>query len=486
MQQGNHPTPFIGRQTELAHFQHVSELNSASLVVINGRRRVGKSRLVQEFANDYGPYFVFSGLPPESSMTAQDQRDHFARLCGQYFGLPGLRATDWGDLFSLLAKQTQAGKVIILLDEITWMADDDPTFLGKLKTAWDTEFKNNPNLVLVLCGSISAWIDKHILRSTGFLGRPSLHITLKELPLTDCECFWGAHRKQVSSYEKLKILSVTGGIPRYLELINTTLSAEANIQFLCFNPDAPLINEFQYIFSDIYGKRNIIYAPIVEALSKHHSMTQTMISQATGIAQSGNLGEYLNDLVLGGFISRNHTWHIETGNISKLSEYRLKDNYTRFYLKYIHPNREQILKGHFKQHSLSSLENWEVLLGLQFETLVLNNYSAIIQQLHIPPEEIVFDNPYFQRKTTRKPGCQIDYLIQTRFNTIYLCEIKFRKNLIGNEIIPDIQEKIQRLKLPKRFSVRPVLIHVNGVTDNLKNSRYFSNIIDFGELLNSE
>ncbi len=109
----------------------------------------------------------------------------------------------------MLAKQCAHGRVVITLDEISWMADDDPTFLGKLKSVWDLHFSNNNELILILCGSVSSWIDKEILSSTGYLGRPSLHMTIKELPMPDCNKFWGNTRNNISSYEKFKILSLT-------------------------------------------------------------------------------------------------------------------------------------------------------------------------------------------------------------------------------------------------------------------------------------
>jgi hypothetical protein len=100
------------------------------------------------------------------------------------------------------------------------MGSLDPTFLGKLKNAWDLQFSNNSKLILILCGSVSSWIEKNIIKSTGFLGRPSLYLTLEALPLSDCDHFWDGKGHGISIYEKLKILSVTGGVPRYLELIN--------------------------------------------------------------------------------------------------------------------------------------------------------------------------------------------------------------------------------------------------------------------------
>jgi uncharacterized protein len=163
---------------------------------------------------------------------------------------------------------------------------------------------------------------------------------------------------------------------------------------------------------------------------------------------------------------------------SKLHNFRLKDNFLRFYLKHIFPNQEKI-----KKNNISVPVNWSSILGLQFENLVLNNRKKIIENLNIPMENIVNENPYFQRSTKFQSGCQIDYLIQTRFSSLFLCEIKFKKNEIGTEIISEIEEKINKLKTPRNFSIRPVLIHVNGLSDELLEKDYFYKTIDFSQML---
>ena len=135
----------------------------------------------------------------------------------------------------------------------------------------------------------------------------------------------------------------------------------------------------------------------------------------------------------------------------KLSRYRLSDNYLRFYLKYIGPNRAKIEQGKVPDRCLNNLPGWEGIMGLQFENLVTHNYKTLWEMLNIPTEEIVMDGPFFQSPTTKQPGCQIDYMIQTRFHTLYLCEIKFKKDLIGKKIIEEMEEKRKRLKYRGTF-----------------------------------
>ena len=99
--------------------------------------------------------------------------------------------------------------------------------------------------------------------------------------------------------------------------------------------------------------------------------------------------------------------------------------------------------------------------------MVVASRKLVWKHLPFSAADIVNDNPYFQRKTIRTKGCQIDYLIQTRYNNLFVCEIRFSRNTIGEQIIEEMKEKISRLSLPRGFSCWPVFIHVNGVSDSV-------------------
>ncbi len=468
--------PFFGRKRELEILQRLLSKRSASLVVIKGRRRIGKSRLAEEFGKNLKAY-SFVGLPPEKKVTALHQRKSFALQMQDQLQIPGIRTDDWSHLFWHLSNATKTGRILIILDEINWMGDKDPTFLGKLKSAWDKEFKKNPQLIMILSGSMSSWIEKNILSSTGFLGRISTDMTLEELPLPVCNQFWHPREYLISSYEKFKVLSVTGGIPRYLEEIRPSWTAEENIRALCFEKEALLFKEFDRIFSDLFSKRSETYKKIVQRLAEGSAYLDD-ICKALNVEKSGTVSDYLDDLVMTGYVSRDYTWNLITGKPTKLSQYRLKDNYLRFYLKVIEPNRHKILND-----ELILPMAWDIIMGLQFENLVLNNRRNIKEFLQLSSEHIIFDNPYFQTKTKNREGCQIDYMIETKFQTLHLCEVKFSREKIGIDVIYQVQEKIKRLQFSKNFSIWPVLIHVNGVTESVRDSGFFSRILDFGDLL---
>lgn len=489
---------FVGRVYELQRLREFLTRRIASFVVIKGRRRIGKSRLVEEFVgqneDDILGFFRFSGMPPVEGLTAQNQRDEFSLQIARQFKVPVLYHQDWGNIFeqlnhqiiqlrALSPSQDARKKIIIFLDEISWMGMKDPTFLGKLKTAWDIFFKQNSQVMLILCGSISSWIDKNILKNTGFVGRIDLVFTLDELSLSDSLQMLGSGGKKLSAQEIFKILSVTGGVPRYLELIDPQYSAEENIKKQCFVPEGSLYREYNNIFHDLFGDRDKIYARILEAMIQTPHASLDDIFKALERKKTGVLVEYLEDLSQAGFVTRNFTWNLRDGQPSVLSHFRISDNYVRFYLKYVSPHHTKINRGLYTDKSLAALPGWESMMGLQFENLVIRNRKLLLKILHINPDEIVNEGPYFQRGTKKHKGCQVDYLIQTRYNSYYLCEIKFSHKPLGAHVAQEGVEKLSALKLPKNVSLRPVLIHINGVEDNLIGEEFFAHIVDFKEML---
>ncbi len=470
-------TEFLGREQELQGLKELLLKNSSSLVVLRGRRRIGKSRLASEFANQFTKYYTFTGLPPSKHPSADVQRSEFRRQMKEQ-NIQSYDANDWGDLFTLVAKHAHVGRVLIVLDEITWMAYKDSDFLGKLKIVWDLYFSKNQKLILIVSSSNSAWIEKNLLSSTGFMGRVSHRIFLDELPLSVCNKFWGKQGNLISPYDKFKLLSVTGGVPRYLEEIIPTHTAEQNLFRLCFTSSGILFTEFDNIFSDLFNGRQGKYREIIKCLALEHGSLEA-IAKRLGRRKGGDLSEALTELEKSGFLARDFTWHLKEGKSSKLGQYRIRDNYMRFYLKYIEPKKTGIEKGVIKGLPPS----WLSIMGLQFENLALNNLSKIIEILQIAPHEILAAGPYLQTKTKTREKCQIDLLIHTKYNQLYVCEIKFSKRELHIDIVKEVQKKIQRLARPRGFSCRPVLLHVNGIADSVIESEFFSHIVDFGSLL---
>lgn len=473
--------PFIGRSQEIKRLDQLLTKKTSSIVAICGRRRIGKSRLVEEFARHHPFFYSFSGLPPEKNITAQDQRNAFVWQLSKQTSLPNITLNDWADIFQLLANECKQGRIIILLDEITWMAQDDPTFLVKLRDCWETHLKKNPQLILVLCGSVSGWIEKNIISSTGYFGRISLYLTLEELPLTSCNELFEDLGFKRSAWEKLIYLAVTGGVPWYIEQVLPNVSVLENIKQLCFKKEALLVKEYKHIFHDLFGNKSALYEKIVSLLAKG-DLEYQKISEQLEYAKGSGLTDYLNDLVVAGYVSTYSSWSLKTTKLSKkLKKYRLTDNYLRFYFRYMLDKMEMINRGRYEDVIVDHLPGFESMMGLQFENLIIKNQQLICQSLGLNPLEIIADGPYYQTKTARTQGCQIDYLIQTKHNTLYVCEIKFSRQILGVDLTQQVREKINRMSLPRHFAVLPVLICAGDVSDAVKEEGYFCQIIDVRE-----
>jgi hypothetical protein len=180
---------FIGRKNELRLLHALKEKGTSSLVCIMGRRRIGKSTLIAEFGKSFPHVITIQGLGPHEHLSAKDQLAHFSEELSNAFNSKKENFENWDEALTALANKTQKGKFLILLDEISWMARGDRLFPLRIKDAWDIRFKKNPNLVMVLCGSVSAWIEDNILNNASFEGRISLSITLTVFKLGDSNLF---------------------------------------------------------------------------------------------------------------------------------------------------------------------------------------------------------------------------------------------------------------------------------------------------------
>lgn len=473
---------FIGRKNEMRRLEELKAKDAASLVVITGRRRIGKSRLAREFGREFPLFLEFAGLAPRDGIGAAEQRAEFARLLAEQCNLPRFESRDWGELFRLLARETARDPVLILLDEISWMARGDELFLPQLKNAWDLHFSRNSRLILVLCGSISSWIEKNILSHTGFVGRISLRLVIRDLSLPHCNQFWGAQAKRTSAHDKLKVLAVTGGVPRYLEEIQPQQTAEQNIGRLCFREGAPLFDEFDRIFSDLFDKKAQAYRKIVQQLAKGAKDYQE-IARSLDRPPGGTLTQHLDDLVSAGFLQRHRAWSLSDSRALKYLKYRLSDNYSRFYLKYIQPHKEQIVANRYPDRALTFLPGWDSIMALQFENLVLNNSAQVSEALGLSAVDVLNAAPYFQTATQERRGAQVDLLIQERFGSLFVCEIKFTRGELGQEVITAMAGKLENLKVPRSMSLRPVLVHCGDVSEAVVQSRFFAHIVPFERFL---
>jgi len=465
---------FLGRERELESLRRLLEKPTASLVACRGRRRIGKSTLFREFAARERLGFIsIEGLGPRKGQTDADQLRNFGeRLAEQTRGRVTIPKS-WPEAFRLLSRRIpKRGRQLVLLDEISWMGKHEPDFPGYLKNGWDDELKHHDNLILVICGSVSSWVRRNLLDSATFGGRFSRDIVLRELSLRQCAGFWGERRGDLTSRELLDVLSVTGGVPRYLEEVNPSLSAEENIRLMCFTPDGPLFKDFEALFGEVFGETARVKGDVLRALADG-PLGLNEIATVLGVKRGGSLGDSLDELCEAGFVAKDETLNLRTWKPSKLVKYRLCDNYTRFYLKYISPHLAEIKNGRYEFETLSELPGWQSIMGFQFENLVLNRVMDFKDALHLGGTTILNAAPY---RATGRDAVQVDLMIQTD-ETLYVVEVKRRKRILPT-IVDEVKEKVRKIRRPKRISVRKGLIYDGNLAPAVRRGGYFDAIVD--------
>lgn len=472
---------FFGRDDLLHDLDALWGKSVASLVTCRGRRRIGKSTLIAKFAERSNARFIkLEGLRPCRSYNNEDELRTFSEQLASQTDADDSLPSNWLSAFKRLNSEISDDcRTVVLLDEVSWMAWYDKTFAGTLKIAWDNLFKRHDRLILVVCGSVSTWIRENLIDDATFFGRRSLDVVVPELPLEHCARFWDKARGRASSKDIVDILSVTGGVPRYLEEVNPLLTPDENIKQLCFRPNSTLRTDFDEMFSDVITRQPRFSADVLSCLVDG-PRTVTEIAEMLAIGKGGHISDALSQLEEAGFVSPDAGKNPETGADIRELRFRLKDNYARFYLKYIQPAKSLIDAGAFDFSTLEQLHGWDSLLGLQFENLIVNHFPELLPNLHLK-NTLVYSAAPYRKNGPKGAGLQIDLLLQTR-RSHYVIEIK-RQAEIGKDVIDQVAETIRRLKRPPGNSVRTALVYEGNLAKTVEADGFFDAIVPFSSLV---
>ena len=467
---------FFGRELELSQLNDLWGKRGGSLVTCRGRRRIGKSTLIEVFARKSKARFIkIEGVRPKPGYANESELKTFAVQLAEQTGIDESLPSNWLNAFKRLDGVVGEGeRTVVLLDEISWLGHYDEMFADTLKVAWDNWWSRHDRLIVVVCGSVSGWIRENFVDNGAFFGRRSLDIVLRELPIKECVKFWGKSASRVDPKEIVDVLSVTGGVPRYLGEIKPGLSASENVRQMAFAPNSILRVDFDEMFSDVITRLPTLSGKIVRALV-NAPLSVSEVAAALGMDKGGRVSEALRQLEESGLVSADVGKNPETGENAREQRYRLKDNYARFYLKYVEREKSVIDSGTYQFVSLDGLDGWDSVMGLQFENLVLNHYSELIGPLHLGNALVESVAPY------RRKDLQVDLMIQTKHNN-YVVEIK-RQVKIGRGIIAEVAEKLKKLASPRGKSARPVLVYEGELAPSVETEGFFDAIIPFDELL---
>lgn len=472
---------FIGRDYEIGLLSDEKKkaVDRASLIVVYGRRRVGKTRLITEFYRDNN-LWKFDGIENDGKQgQIKNILDQLSIYTGDVY-YKSVLCTSWIDLLRLLDRALASTKnrynAAVLLDELSYMASREQELVAALKWAWDNLWQDKKGFTLILCGSVASFMVNKVLKSSSLYGRINLEICLRPLSLPEVWDFFG-RRKSIK--EICNLYMFCGGVPEYLNQIDPAKSVSENIVELALTREGYFIHEFDRIFKDIFREEQI-YKKIILVLSKNKNLKVPEMTNLLKVSKGGGFIECLENLELAGFIKEMSPF--DRPQESKLKRYRLEDEYLHFYFKFIFPNLDKIqeVSGSSFAHTLLTGASYKSWAGFAFERLCLKHVNFIIRYLGI--DQLVKDyGPYYNRMSNTKEGVQIDLMMVRHDPVVTICEMKYYDGLVGKWIMNEMEKKVELLGETKK-TIEKVLITTEGITKDLADSNYFSRTILIDEL----
>lgn len=413
-------TTLTGREGEIATLKKALSSPEAEMISVIGRRRVGKTFLIHSVYKEEIA-FEISGL---QYATKKDQLRNFQQRMRVAF--PGLAqqplAQDWLDAFFQLTEALDATddvktKRVVFFDEVPWLATHKGKFLMGLTYFWNS-WAVRRNVVVVICGSAASWMIKKILRDKGGLhNRVTKRIRLRPFNLSDTAAYLKERRINMNQRQLLLLYMAMGGIPHYLKEIEVGESAAQAIDRIAFSEDGLLKDEFNALYPALFDQSES-HVKVIRALSKtQQGYDRQQLISVAGIADGGYLSRVLEELSESGFITAYPTY----GKKKKGLRFRLTDQYSSFYLRFIEPNT---YGGAGSFMALSQSQSFKSWCGYAFETVVLEHISQLKNALKIGG---VFTqaSTFYQGGDKTSEGAQIDLVLDRNDGVINLIEAKF-------------------------------------------------------------
>jgi hypothetical protein len=414
-----------GRKEELAILNKALQSNEPEMVAVIGRRRVGKTFLIRH-AYKGRIDFDLTGI---QKGTSRQQLQNFAERLTLYAKplFPFQRPTNWLQAFQMLVTWLEATpkteKRVIFFDELPWLATRKSDFIQALGYFWNS-WASQQNICVVICGSAASWMITHIVRDRGGLhNRITRRVHLAPFTLAETETYLKSRNIRLDRYQILLIYMALGGIPHYLKEVEGGKTAAQNIDYICFSPNGILKDEFLQLYPALFDNSEV-HIKIVRSLGQTwQGLSRNDLIESAQLQNNGNTTRALEELVSSGFVSV----HYAFGKKKKDLRYRLTDEYSLFYFKFIEENQDF---GQSGWQNISQTQSWKSWSGYAFESIALRHVLQIKKALGI--SGIYTESSAFYLKgTEQQPGVQIDLVIDRNDHAINLCELKFYNSEIA-------------------------------------------------------
>ncbi|MEF2912711.1 MAG: ATP-binding protein [Succinivibrio sp.] len=471
----------IGREKEIKKLNELYHSEDAELIALYGRRRVGKTYLIDEVFRDR-LNFRHAGLSPIDSEKEnvkahlmKDQLTHFFRSLTMQ-GYKGKKTPEsWLEAFYILEdllveKYKGNERIVVFLDEMQWLDTPKAKFMTGFEAFWNGWACHRKNLMVIVCGSSSSWILTNIINNHGGLyGRVTFEIKLKPFTLRECEQFLSSKEICMSRYDVIQAYMMVGGIPYYLRYFNKRLSLAQNINEIFFADEAPLKDEFNRMFASVFKNAEPIKQIIKAIASKNKGITRKELSEITGVTDSGEVSRQLNALIAGDFIIKYKSF----GDNKRDEIYKLVDPFSYFYLTFLDKSSDNRNIDWINIEDSSRVLSWK---GYAFENVCWNHIHQIKMALQIGGVSTT-EALWSKRGDENTRGTQIDLIIVRKDNVVHMCEIKFYNEEFEVDkdyhLILERRKKILREQIPKRATIHNTLITTYG----LRKTNYFGDFV---------
>jgi AAA+ ATPase superfamily predicted ATPase len=468
----------IGRQEEISILKEKLRSNKSEFIAITGRRRVGKTYLINAYF-EKEMTFHFSGI---LNASMQQQLQGFQFQFSNYFKKESSEKfpSNWMEAFIQLSKQLdrsrKKSKKVIFIDELPWLETHKSNFLSALEWFWNT-WAIDKNILLIVCGSATSWMINKIVNNKGGLhNRLTQRIHLLPFTLRETTEFLKYRQIKLSPYQITQLYMAMGGIPHYLNEIKPGESAMQAIDRICFQKDGLLVNEFDNLYRALFKNAEIHLKIVFTLAKKLKGLSRKELIEISKLSDGGAVSEVLEELTWCNFITVTNSF----GKTKKDSIYRLTDEFSLFYLKFMHK------KNNVNWLQLSNTTQWKSWSGYAFENICFKHLLQIKKSLGI---EGVFTEFYSFKAIGNKEnnGTQIDLIIDRNDGIINLCEIKFydKKFSLSKATAQVIQNKIEVFirETKTRKTIFPTLITSFGTDKNEYTTGFIQQEISLENLL---
>ncbi len=466
----------IGREGEKKTLKALHGSSKAEFLAVYGRRRVGKTFLITEYFRDKGIFFEITGSPNAST---SEQLANFHREYSALFESEGISAppANWSEAFHRLAtvckKLAAAQRIVLFFDELPWLASPRSGFLSALDYFWNRHASRMPNILLIVCGSAASWMIKKVVDSRGGLhGRLSAHMRLLPFTLTETERYLHSQAAKLNRKQICELYMTMGGVPKYLSYISRGTSAAQVIDHLCFSPQGPLVTEFHRLYFSLFdsSEKHIACIQALARATQRGLSRREILDTVPAVSNGGTASAVLRELEEAGFISAS----LALGKRAQSRRYRLTDEYSLFYLRWIDPVKSQVLQRSDRAYwaKKRGTPAWYAWAGKAFESLCLKHINEIKEALSIGGVLTQHGHwEYRLKRGTGERGAEIDLVIDRADDCIHLCEIKFSDGefAITKQYADQLERKkeVFREQTKSRKALFTTLITPYGIRDNI-------------------